>query len=280
MTTPTSKPTDTPAHYFDLFFKWFKAGHKEGEAAFGNHVHLGYWDHPSKADGGVDDFVCAAERLTNRLCDLACVDHGQSVLDIGCGFGGTIASLNQSFSNLKMVGVNIDPRQLKRAKCQVLPQRDNQIAWVEAAAESLPQEDQSFDIVLAVECAPHLDRLRFLAEAARVLRPGGHFVLTDYSEGSRFPAWLLPIARRTNFICSTKTYRRLGEQLHLDLFHEQDITSNTLPSYRLLCRLFAQRPEIDPIRSKRYQRVHHWLERLSRWRMLRYNILAFRKATS
>jgi cyclopropane fatty-acyl-phospholipid synthase-like methyltransferase len=36
-------------------------------------------------------------------------------VDVGCGFGGTIASLNEHFSDLQLTGVNIDLRQLDRA---------------------------------------------------------------------------------------------------------------------------------------------------------------------
>ena len=49
------------------------------------------------------------------MCDVAEIRDGMRIIDVGCGFGGTIASLNERFSELELVGVNIDSRQLERA---------------------------------------------------------------------------------------------------------------------------------------------------------------------
>jgi cyclopropane fatty-acyl-phospholipid synthase-like methyltransferase len=84
--------------------------------AFGRHVHWGYWENPKKADGSVSDFVAAAENLCQRVCDAASVKDGAKLLDVGCGFGGTIASLNERITNTVLVGLNIDERQLIRAR--------------------------------------------------------------------------------------------------------------------------------------------------------------------
>ena len=55
------------------------------------------------------------------------------------------------------------------------------LRFVATAACPLPFPDGSFDLVLAVE-AVHLlaDKGRFLAEAARVLRPGGRLLIADF----------------------------------------------------------------------------------------------------
>jgi len=66
------------------------------------------------------------------------VADGVSILDAGCGFGGTVASLNERFSGLEMIGLNIDPRQLERAAARVLARPDNQLRWRAADACSLP----------------------------------------------------------------------------------------------------------------------------------------------
>ena len=42
------------------------------------------------------------------------IADGQHILDVGCGFGGTVASLNENFSRVHLLGVNIDERQLER----------------------------------------------------------------------------------------------------------------------------------------------------------------------
>src|SRR5262249_40386438 len=131
--------------------------------AFARHVHWGYWPDPAAADGSAEDYARAAERLCRRVCAAAAVRDGLRVLDVGCGFGGTLASLNERFDGLHMVGVNIDLRQLDRARLLVRPSPGNAVRFVEADALSLPFADASFDVVLAVECIFHFgDRAAFL----------------------------------------------------------------------------------------------------------------------
>jgi cyclopropane fatty-acyl-phospholipid synthase-like methyltransferase len=70
---------------------------------------------PQQATFTAEDFANAAERLSQELYSAAMIANGQTVVDVGCGFGGTIASLNEHFSDLQLTGVNIDLRQLDRA---------------------------------------------------------------------------------------------------------------------------------------------------------------------
>ena len=57
--------------------------------------------------------------------------------------------------DLEMTGLNIDPRQLEVARKEVLPENGNTIDFIEADAVSLPFPDDTFDVVLAVECIFH-----------------------------------------------------------------------------------------------------------------------------
>ena len=99
--------------YFDGLFAELANSNSSIEKRFGRHVHWGYWPDPAKALGDDDDdFARAAEQLTRELTALAGIAEGQTVLDTGCGFGGTIASLNARFDDLHMIGLNIDARQL------------------------------------------------------------------------------------------------------------------------------------------------------------------------
>jgi SAM-dependent methyltransferase len=71
---------------------------------------------------------------------------------VGCGFGGTVAQLNEDHSGLDLVGVNIDARQIARAVATVQPpgpRATYTIAFLVGDACELPFADGSFDTLLA-----------------------------------------------------------------------------------------------------------------------------------
>jgi cyclopropane fatty-acyl-phospholipid synthase-like methyltransferase len=136
--------------YFDILFARLAEEDPTTIEAFGRHVHWGHWEDPSQADGTAADYAKAAENLCRRVSSAAAIKSGQKLLDVGCGFGGTIASLNERFTKLDMTGVNIDQRQLDRATEKVRPQGGNKIKFVQADACRLSFPKASLDIVMAV----------------------------------------------------------------------------------------------------------------------------------
>jgi len=145
------------------------------ERLLGKHVHLGYWRDPEEAiksrNASYDDFVVATEAMASLHFEVAGIKNGQALLDVGCGFGGTIESINERYQNMNMVGLNIDPRQLARARQQVTPKatHGNKIDFVEGDACELPERfANKFDVVMAVECIFHFpSRLEFFRQAQR-----------------------------------------------------------------------------------------------------------------
>jgi len=113
------------------------------------------------------------------MMDRAALRAGLRVLDVGCGFGGTLASINAGWEEMTLVGVNIDPRQLDICR-QLVPVGGNVLRWELANACDLPFADRQFDRVLCIEAMFHFSsRRRFYREAARVLKPGGVLVVSD-----------------------------------------------------------------------------------------------------
>lgn len=269
--------------YFDALLKLLSAGNPAVEQSFGRHVHWGYWKDPQAADLSGADFANAAENLSAELCRAALVDNGLSVLDAGCGFGGTIAHMNDHFEDMRLAGLNLDPRQLQRAKEQVISQSRNRIEFVQANACQLPFPDQCFDVLLAVECIFHFpSREQFFREAWRVLKPDGILALSDF-----IPApVVVPFAKirlperlsrgfygKCNVHYTLEAYRQLADSSRFALLSEQNITRNTLPTYSYLRRLAWQASYFNGFAMIETLA----LELLSRFELIKYSIFAFQK---
>lgn len=89
------------------------------------------------------------------------------LLDIGCGAGFVIDQLRDTFEEIHGIDAT-------RAMLDRVDTSSGNVTLHEGVAERLPFEDQSFDLVTAYSVFHHLEDHRpVLAEARRVLRPGG-----------------------------------------------------------------------------------------------------------
>jgi len=113
--------------------------------------------------------------------------RGQSVLEVSCGHGGGASYLTRTFSPKHYTALDLNPTGI--AFCRSRHQLQG-LEFVQGDAEQLPFADASFDVVINVEashCYPNFPR--FLAEVARVLKPGGHFIYADFRFKDSIPAW-------------------------------------------------------------------------------------------
>ncbi|MBI5503199.1 MAG: methyltransferase domain-containing protein [Deltaproteobacteria bacterium] len=124
----------------------------------------------------------AALRNTNRLlADLAGVGAGSRVLDAGCGVGGTTLWLARE-RGAEVTGVTLVPEQVEIGRRRAERGGLAHLAeFREADYTDTGLEPASFDAVVAAESLCHApDKAAFYREAARLLRPGGRLVMTEY----------------------------------------------------------------------------------------------------
>lgn len=99
--------------------------------------------------------------------------------DIACGTGGLMREATRAFPRLPALGIDLSEPYLKRAKANINSRRAR---YTVAQAEALPLADESLDAASAVylfhELPPKVRR-QVAAEVARVLKPGGIFILVD-----------------------------------------------------------------------------------------------------
>lgn len=98
-------------------------------------------------------------------------------VDLGCGTGQNSRLLAPYFQ--EMVGIDVSESQVEEARA--VPGHTN-ITYRKGTAEELPFPDGSVDLLTAASAAHWFDQSRFLAEASRVLKPGGCMALLCFSD--------------------------------------------------------------------------------------------------
>jgi ubiquinone/menaquinone biosynthesis C-methylase UbiE len=146
---------------------------------FGGNLHNGYW----YDDGDTTPWLEATNRLADIVTGKLEARPGQHVLDVGCGVGVPAVRLAQR-TDAQVTGITVSGWQVgeatRRANSSGLR---GQVRFEYGNAESLSYPAAEFDAVLAFDSLPHAtDRGLWLREMARVLRPGGRFVITEFTE--------------------------------------------------------------------------------------------------
>jgi MPBQ/MSBQ methyltransferase len=148
------------------------------EQLWGDHVHLGHYGSPPQSV----DFRRAKVDFVHELArwsGLADLPPGSTVLDVGCGIGGSARILARDYG-LQVLGISISPGQIRRASALTPADLNCRFAVMDALALDLP--DASFDAVWSVEAGPHMpDKQRYADELLRVLKPGGRLAVADWN---------------------------------------------------------------------------------------------------
>lgn len=127
----------------------------------------------------------------------------QDILDLGCSVGMSTFALQEVYPQAKITGVDLSPYFLAVAKYRS-EQRQQQINWLHRAAESTNLPDASFDLIsacLLFHELPQTAAKQIIAEAHRLLRPGGYLTIMDMNPNSEvyqnMPPYVLTLLKST-----------------------------------------------------------------------------------
>lgn len=206
------------------------------ENIWGDHMHHGFYDPDSTVS--VSDHRAAQIRMIENSLTFASLSEDQSkwpksVVDVGCGIGGSSRYLAKKFG-ANCVGITLSPVQAERANALAAAQGlADKVSFQVADALQQPFPDGQFDLVWSMESGEHMpNKPKFVGELARVAAPGGTIIIVTWCHRDLRPdeeslqQWEKDLLKKIcdSFYlpewCSTADYVKLLETMSL-----QDIKS-------------------------------------------------------
>ncbi len=140
------------------------------------------------------------------------VQQGEAV-DIGCGPGHLIFDLVRQMPDLQLTGVDMSAEVLAQAETYAAQYGfGDRVAFKKGSAQDVPFAGDSFDLVVSTLSLHHWhEPVAVLDEAARIVRPGGAFLIFDLRRDMAAPIYML-LWFATRFIVPP-ALRRVNEPL-------------------------------------------------------------------
>lgn len=129
------------------------------------------------------------QAIHKRLLEYIQLPEKANILDLGCGTGRLLDRLAAQFPTLQGTGIDLSVEMLRVARDR--NRHHPRLIFIQGNAEALPFADWQFDAVFnTVSFLHYPDPDRVLSEVSRVLHPGGHFYLVDFTLGGQTAAQL------------------------------------------------------------------------------------------
>jgi ubiquinone/menaquinone biosynthesis C-methylase UbiE len=128
-----------------------------------------------------DSFMQAQKNLTDYCISLLKPLRAKEILEIGCGNGIQALYINASHNPLSITGIDLNKANIDIANSEKAGTNAGNVSFFVGNAQNLTQiESDSIDVLLNIESAFHYpDKVSFLSEVHRVLKPGGEFLIAD-----------------------------------------------------------------------------------------------------
>jgi tocopherol O-methyltransferase len=224
-----SNARDSINRYYDecyLYYKIFWRSHKN------LCLHYGFHDNGQR-------HAQALVRMIEVLADKVKVTAKDRVLDAGCGVGGSALWLARNIG-CEVTGIDINRNFIHIAQKEARKRNLDRLAsFQEMDFCQTSFRENTFDIVWAVESSCHAEnKLVFLVEMGRILRPGGRIIIADayrtresHELNKDLKGWAVPGIPSTE---EFKNYLKKAGFMHVVC---EDISDKVMPSSLLIYRL-------------------------------------------
>jgi SAM-dependent methyltransferase len=151
----------------------------------GDYTMLHYPYFKKKGESFYTSQVNLTEFCLSKLTDI----QNKKVLEIGCGNGIQAAYIAEKYKPEKIIAVDLNEKNIEIARTENLKNRELPLSFLIDDAQNLKNiPENSIDAVVNIESAFHYpEKNRFLKEIARVLKPGGEFLIADILTTDKTP---------------------------------------------------------------------------------------------
>jgi len=247
----------------------------------GEHIHVGIYHYPN------EPIKVASQRIVPKMASHLKLDVFKKVLDLGSGYGGGPRYLAKNFG-CHVTCLNLSEVQNERNEQFNLERGlDHLVDVVHGSFEEIPFPDNSFDVVWSQDAMVHsASRDQVVAEAHRVLKPGGEFIFTDLMQDDDIPKGVLgPVLERIHLesLGSFKFYWDEARKHGFELMAIDNMSNHLVTHYdRVRQETEKQYEDIVELCGKEYidrmiQGLNHWVK-AGHEGHLNWGILHFKKA--
>ena len=175
-----------------------------------------------------DSFFQAQKNLTDYCISLLKPIRGKEILEIGCGNGIQALYINACHSPACITGIDLNQANIDIANGEKDGANAENVRFFVDDAQKLTNiESGSIDVLLNIESAFHYpDKVSFLREIHRVLKPGGQFLIADILSTRKkregiMKIWGKPMIH--NFWNQNRYYMEFSKS-ELNIDHSEDIS--------------------------------------------------------
>jgi len=124
--------------------------------------------------------------------EFAKIKKGDTVIDLGSGAGNDcFVARHETGSEGKVIGIDFSTAMIERAKSNALARGYDNVEFIQGDIENIPVDENVADVVVS-NCVMNLvpDKIKAFSEIYRILKPGGHFSISDIVLSAELPSQL------------------------------------------------------------------------------------------